>query len=240
MGCSADIEGTEAWVIAMAHFRQFSSATGSFSYLLADMDKRDALLIDPDDAQVSLYLGVLEELQVRLGAILLTHVHALRPLPAQRLRAATGADLMVGEAGGLEGAQRYLSDGDLVGFGDELMRAWRTPGHTRGCMSYLWRDRVFTGDALLIGDCGTTDEAGSDPGMLYDSLTRRLLALPDEILVYPAHDCSGRRVSCMGEEREANPKLKGTTRDEFIALQMGKPRPGNAGSADFVSAVTSR
>lgn len=232
----------------MAHFRQFSSVAGSFSYLLADMEKREAVLIDPDDGQVSLYLGVLEELQVTLGAILLTHVHAPRPLPAQRLRAATGAGLMVGEATGLEGAQRYLSDGDLVGFGDEVMRAWHTPGHTRGCMSYLWRDRVFTGDALLIGDCGSTDEPGSDPGVLYDSLTRRLLALPDEVLVYPARDCSGRRVSCMGEEREVNPKLKGTTRDEFIALQTGTPRPGAAGrdadmaasSADSVLVATNR
>jgi len=220
----------------MAHFRQFSSGAGSFSYLVADMDKREALLIDPDDTQVSLYLGVLEELQMGLRAILLTHVHGPRPL-AQRLRAATGADLAVGAASGLEGAQRYLSDGDVLVFGDELVRAWRTPGHTRGCMSYLWRDRVFTGGAPLIGDCGTTDEAGSDAGMLYDSLTRRLLALPDEVLVYPGHDCSGRRVSCIGEEREANPKLKGTTRDEFIALQTGGER---SGATDFAPVVTSR
>jgi hypothetical protein len=112
----------------------------------------------------------------------------------------------------------------------------------------LFRSRVFTGDALLIGDCGSTDEPGSDPGVLYDSLTRRLLALPDEVLVYPARDCSGRRVSCMGEEREVNPKLKGTTRDEFIALQTGTPRPGAAGrdtdmaasSADSVLVATNR
>ncbi len=222
---------------SMAHFRQFSSGTGIFSYLVADTDKREALLIDPDDAQVSLYLGVLEELQMGLRAILLTHVHAPRPLPAQRLRAATGADLAVGAMSGLEGAQRYLSDGEVLVFGDELVRAWRTPGHTRGCMSYLWRDRVFTGGTLLIGDCGATDEAGSDAGMLYDSLTRRLLALPDEILVYPGHDATGRRVSCIGEEREANPKLRGTTRDEFIALQMGEVR---SGLADFAPVVTSR
>lgn len=221
----------------MAHFRQFSSGTGGFSYLVADMDKREALLIDPDDAQVSLYLGVLEELQMGLKLILLTHVHGPRPLPAQRLRAATGADLAVGAMSGLEGAQRYLSDGEVLAFGDELVRAWGTPGHTRGCMSYLWRDRVFTGDALLIGDCGATDEVGSDPGILYDSLTRRLLALPDEVLVYPAHDGKGRRVSCIGEEREGNSKLKGTTRDEFIALQMGGERPG---LADFAPVVTSR
>jgi glyoxylase-like metal-dependent hydrolase (beta-lactamase superfamily II) len=71
----------------------------------------------------------------------------------------------------------------------------------------------------LIGDCGATDAADSDAGMLFDSLTRRLLTLPDETLVYPAHDFFGRRVSCIGEARENNPKLTGITRDEFILRQ---------------------
>jgi glyoxylase-like metal-dependent hydrolase (beta-lactamase superfamily II) len=81
----------------------------------------------------------------------------------------------------------------------------------------LWRDRVFTGDTLLIGDCGSSTGDGGDAGVLYDSITRKLLTLADETLVYPAHDHAGRRVSCIGEQRAANSKLAGTTRDEFIA-----------------------
>jgi glyoxylase-like metal-dependent hydrolase (beta-lactamase superfamily II) len=213
----------------MTHFRQIPHArTSSFAYLLADRDKAEAVLIDPVDEQSTLYLALLDELQVRLTHILLTHVHSPQTAACVKLRHDSGARLAVGVAagmatsahGGLPDADLLLDDGDPVVFGDELLRTWPTPGHTRGCVSYLWRDRVFSGDTLLIGDCGTTDDDDSDPGMLFDSLTRRLLALPDETLVYPAHDFSGRRVSCIGEARERNPKLTGITRDEFIRRQQ--------------------
>jgi len=203
----------------MTHFRQIAdSRSRSFAYLLADMDKREAVLIDPVDEQATLYLALLDELQVRLTHLLLTHVHAPLSPAAEALRRSSSARLAAGAHSGLRGADP-LQDGGHIVFGDELLRICPTPGHTRGCVSYLWRDRVFSGDALLIGDCGATDEPDSDPGMLFDSLARRLLTLPDETLVYPAHDFSGRRVSCIGEERENNPKLTGMTRDEFIRRQ---------------------
>lgn len=207
--------------IEMAYFRQFSSARGRMSYLLADLDRRDALIIDPDDDLYSLYLGVLEEMQLRLDFVLLTHVHAGVALPGTALMAATGATLAMAKDGAIEGT-RVLDDGEILAFGDEVLQVWMTPGHTRNSVSFLWRDRVFSGDSLLIGDCGATDGTDADPGILYDSLTRRLLSLPDETLIYPAHDFSDRYVSCIGEQRRSNPKLKGTTRDEFIALQQRK------------------
>jgi glyoxylase-like metal-dependent hydrolase (beta-lactamase superfamily II) len=183
------------------------------------MDKREAVLIDPVDEQTTLYLALLDELQVRLTHILLTHVHAPSAPAAETLHRSSGAHLAAGAQSGLRNADRLLHDGGHIVFGDELLRAWCTPGHTRGCISYLWRDRVFSGDTLLIGDCGATDSADSDAGTLFDSLTRRLLTLPDETLIYPAHDFCGRRVSCIGEAREKNPKLTGITRDEFILRQ---------------------
>ena len=205
----------------MTHFRQIPDArSNSFAYLLADMDKREAVLIDPVDEQVTLYLALLDELQVRLKHILLTHVHGTAAPAAEALRRSTSACMGAGAHSGLSSADRLLDDGEFIVFGDELLRVWPTPGHTRGCLSYLWRDRVFSGDALLIGDCGATDAGDSDPGMLFDSLTRRLLTLPDETLVFPAHDFSGRRVSCICEAREKNPKLTGITRDEFIRRQQ--------------------
>ncbi len=208
----------------MAHFRQFRSASGQFSYLVADTDKREAVLIDPDDQQLALYLGVLDELQVALRWMLMTHYHAPSALPCPSLRSGAQARLVLGQRTGVTGADRYVQDGDVLGFGDELLRVMTTPGHTPGCVSYQWRDRVFTGDCLLIGDCGHTDEHGSDAGTLYDSLTRRLFTLPDETLVYPGHDCLGRRVSCIGEEKQNNQKLLGTTRDEFIAMHTNLSR----------------
>lgn len=218
----------------MAHFRQFSSARGRYSYLLADVERREALLIDPDDALGALYLGVLDELQARLVLMLLTHSHAGRPMPGSGLRAATGAMLAMAEPDTVT-AVRGLEDGESLVFGDEVLRAWRTPGHTRNSTCFAWRDRVFTGDALLIGDCGSVQDPDSDPGALFDSLSRRLLTLPDETLIYPAHDFAGRCVSCIGEQRHSNPKLKDVTRDEFVALSCrdaDRPAPSlRAGAA---------
>lgn len=202
----------------MSHFRQIPAlAEGSFAYLLADLDKGEAVLIDPCEAQIPLYLGLLDEIKARLVRILLTHSHTASQPAAQQLRDITAAPLSASPATPLRDIDQPLADGETIAFGDELLRALHTPGHTAGCMTYLWRDRAFTGDTLLIGDCGSTEEAGSDPGLLYDSLTRRLLCLPDETLVYPAHDASGRCVTCIGEQRSANQRLTGITRDEFIS-----------------------
>jgi glyoxylase-like metal-dependent hydrolase (beta-lactamase superfamily II) len=204
----------------MPYFRQIPApAEHAFSYLLADSDKREAVLIDPLAGQAPLYLGLLDEIQARLTRVLLTHAHQPRLPGCEQLCAASGALLCASGASGVVGLDRVLADGDVVPFGNELLRVWQTPGHTPGCLSYLWRDRVFCGDALLIGDCGSTDEAGSDPGALFDSLTRRLFTLPDETLVYPAHDHAGRCVSCIGEQRYTNPRLTGATRDEFISAR---------------------
>lgn len=210
----------------MTHFRQIPDArSNSFAYLLADMDKREGILIDPVAEQATLYLALLDELQVRLTHLLLTHLHVPAAPAAEILCRRTGARLAAGAYSGLKEADLSLQGGEHIVFGDELLRVWPTPGHTRGCVSYLWRDRVFTGDTLLIGDCGNASVAGGDPGMLFDSLTRHLLTLPDETLVYPAHDFSGRRVSCIGEAREKNPKLTGITRDEFIRRQRQAMTP---------------
>jgi glyoxylase-like metal-dependent hydrolase (beta-lactamase superfamily II) len=102
-----------------------------------------------------------------------------------------------------------------------------TPGHTTGSVTYLWKDKIFTGDALLINGCGRTDFQGGDAGTLYDSITQRLFTLTDETLVYPGHDYQGRRVSCIGQEKTINMRLAGKTREEFIGImqQLNLPKP---------------
>jgi glyoxylase-like metal-dependent hydrolase (beta-lactamase superfamily II) len=206
----------------MIYFRQFHDRRShSFSYLLADLAARDAVIIDPLAAEVTLYLAVLDEIQVCLGHILLTHAHQNDGPCAAGLQQASGALLVVGSHCPLSADRtpppQRVADGAVLVFGDEFLRCRATPGHTAGCMSYQWRDRVFTGDALpmLLPESGAA--TGEDPGILFDSLTRKLLTLPDETLVYPGHDFGGRRVSCIGEERDSNPGLTGATRDEFIA-----------------------
>ncbi|MDD5250347.1 MAG: MBL fold metallo-hydrolase [Rhodocyclaceae bacterium] len=202
----------------MTHFRQIHEARShSYAYLLVDSDRREAVMIDPAAPQLTLYLALLDELQARLTHVLLTHSHDRHAAGAEELCRITGAQCVAGRGSGVAAIDLVADDDALIPFGDEVLRCRTTPGHTPGCVSYLWRDRAFTGDALLIGDCGAA--AAGDAGLLFDSITRKLLTLADETLIYPAHDFAGRRVSCIGEQRDTNPKLAGTTRDEFIAKQ---------------------
>jgi glyoxylase-like metal-dependent hydrolase (beta-lactamase superfamily II) len=139
----------------------------------------------------------------------------------------TGALAAAPSGCGILPADRQLVDGDSLQFGDEVLRALHTPGHTAGSMSYLWRDCVFTGDCLLIDGCGRTDFQSGDAGLMYDSITERLFTLPDETLVYPAHDYHGLTMSSIGHEKRHNARLAGRSREEFIALMasLQLPRP---------------
>ena len=213
-------------------FRQlFDPASSTFTYLLACDRTREAVLIDPVLDQRERDLALLAELGLRPRWLLDTHVHADHVTAVSLLKAALADGPAITTAVGLaceaEGYEWALSHGEHLTFGDEHLDVIATPGHTPGSMSFLWRDKLFTGDALLIGGCGRTDFQGGDAGQLYDAVIQRLFTLPGETLVYPGHDYKGRRVSCIAEERDGNPRLASKTRDEFIALMAGLnlPRP---------------
>lgn len=200
-------------------FRQlFDPESFTLSYLLADPLTGDAVLIDTVRERVGTCVSLLQEMSLQLVWILETHAHTDHVTGAAGLRELTGAATATGEIGGTEGADRRLQDGDTIVFGNEVLRVIATPGHTPGCVTYHWRDRLFTGDTLMIGGCGRSDFQGGDPARLYDSITTRLFSLPDEILVFPGHDYKGQRVSCIGQERETNPRLAGRSKDEFVEL----------------------
>jgi len=197
----------------------------TLTYLLADPLTGDAVLIDTVRERVGACVSLLQEMNLQLVWILETHAHADHITGAAGLRELTGAATVTGEFVGAECADRRVGDGDTIVFGNEVLRVIPTPGHTPGCVTYQWRDRLFTGDTLMIGGCGRTDFQGGDPGRLYDSITMRLFALPDETLVYPGHDYKGQRVSCIGQERETNPRLAGLSRDEFVDLMNNLQLP---------------
>jgi glyoxylase-like metal-dependent hydrolase (beta-lactamase superfamily II) len=220
-----ELSGGEGARIA---FRQLHDTTsGTFTYLVADLTRHAAALLDPVQEHATLYLALLEELGLELHYVLETHDHEDHASAREALQDACGARAVLGRDAGPAKACLRVGHGDAVRIGRERMQVLATPGHTPGCISYLWRDRVFTGDALLIGGCGRTDLPGGDPGRLYDSVVRRLLTLSDETLVYPGRGSGGRRVSCIGEEREHNPWVTGRSRDEFVALmdRCRGPRP---------------
>ena len=213
----------------------FDPSSCTYTYLLACERTGDAVLIDPVLEQRERDLALIAQLGVRVRWLLDTHVHADHVTAASALKEALKAALAAAdapttavglacEAGGYE---RALNHAARLDFGDEHLDVIATPGHTPGSMSFLWRDKLFTGDALLIGGCGRTDFQGGSAGTLYDAITKRLFTLPGETLVYPGHDYRGRRVSCIAEERETNPRLATTSRDEFIALMaaLNLPKP---------------
>ncbi len=210
--------------MANIHFRQFrDAATDTFSYLVGCSEAAEAAIIDPVANHVPLYLGVLKELGLRLGWVLETHLHGDHISAADTLRECTGARIATSWQAGIEEADRQLDDGDTLGIGRQGIDVIATPGHTPGCVTYRWADRLFTGDCLLIGGCGGIGEPHSNGVALFDSVTRRLLCQADEMLVFPGHCLDERRVSCIGEERERNPFFHGVSRDRFVAVRTSEP-----------------
>jgi glyoxylase-like metal-dependent hydrolase (beta-lactamase superfamily II)/rhodanese-related sulfurtransferase len=209
-------------------FRQlFDPASSTYTYLLGDRATGAAVVIDPVLEQSARDLALTQSLGLRLEWVVDTHVHADHVTGANALKAATGALTAVGAGCEAVGYDCALRDGDRVEFGAEQLLALATPGHTPGSTSFVWRDRVFTGDTLLIGGCGRADFQGGDARALYASITGRLFALPDDTRVFPGHDYQGRTETSIGRERTANPRLAGKTEAEFVALMaaLDLPRP---------------
>jgi sulfur dioxygenase len=210
----------------MRDFHQlFDTTSSTFTYLLADPTTREAVIIDPVDTHLDAYLRLLEREQLTLRYALETHAHADHVTSSGLLCQRTGAKAAAPVHCEILPADLQLEDGAEIHFGDETIRAVHTPGHTAGSMSYLWRECVLTGDALLIGGCGRTDFQSGDAGALYDSVTGRLFTLPDATRVYPAHDYQGRSVSSIGEEKRSNPRFAGKTREQFIQLMNSLDLP---------------
>lgn len=210
-------------------FKQlFDKASSTYTYFIADTAAGEAVFIDPVDTHIEDYLALLKQHQGMLKYSLETHVHADHITGGGLLRQKTNALTGVARACGAETADLQLKDGDVIAFAQETIKVIATPGHTPGSISYLWRDRLFTGDALLINGCGRTDFQGGSAIAMYDSIVNKLFTLPEDTLVYPGHDYNGRRVSCIGQEMAINPRLAGKTRDEFVEimnnLNLPKPR----------------
>jgi sulfur dioxygenase len=217
-------------------FRQlFDKETSTYTYLVADEATKEAALIDPVLEQLERDLEIVRELGLRLVRVLDTHVHADHVTAAGRLRERSGA-LTVGGQGGAPCTDLAVGHGDIVRIGAIELHVLGTPGHTSESVSYLLGDRVLTGDALLIRAAGRTDFQNGDAGQLYDTLTQVLFALPDETLVYPAHDYRGRTVSTIGEEKRFNTRVAGRTREEFVAVMDGLHLPEPARLREAVPA----
>ena len=199
-------------------FRQlYDSGSNTYTYLLADLDLKEAILVDPVLEQVERDLKLLDELGLNLRYCLETHIHADHITGTGKLRELTGCLGIVPERAHANCADRQIQNEEDLELGSIVIEAIATPGHTDSHMTYLVNgERVLTGDALFIRGCGRTDFQSGDAGTLYDSVTQRLFVLPNATLVYPAHDYRGHTVSTIGEEKQFNPRFAGRDRDNFI------------------------
>lgn len=200
-------------------FEQIATG-GCQSYLVGCETTRAAALIDPELSRIDHYKGLLSRHGLALKYVVDTHTHADHFSASRELGKALGAPVVMHRLAPAPYADLRLDDGEMLIVGDLRMKALHTPGHTADSMSLVLDDRVFTGDTLLIGGTGRSDLPTGDPHQLYESLFDKLLKLPPETLVFPAHDYKGRSHSTIGAEMADNPRLQKTARAEFVAMMQ--------------------
>lgn len=203
-------------------FRQlFDHESSTYTYLLAERRDGEALLIDPVLERTEQYVKLIDELGLDLVLAIDTHIHADHVTALGSLRETTDCATAMGEMTRTECISMHFREGDKLKADGLSLQVLYTPGHTNDSYSFLLPDRVFTGDTLLIRGTGRTDFQNGDPASQYDSLFGQLLTLPEDTLVYPAHDYNGMTVSTIGEEKLYNPRLQVSGKEEYVTLMNG-------------------
>ncbi|MGE5648826.1 MBL fold metallo-hydrolase [Noviherbaspirillum sp. UKPF54] len=210
-------------------FRQlFEPLSSTYTYLIGCEETGLALVIDPVIVTIERDLGEIAGLGLRLAYTLDTHIHADHITAALDLKKRVGSRIAAPAHDGLPCLDVGIEEGTPFALGSVTLQPLHTPGHTDGHFAYVWNDRVFTGDALLIDGCGRTDFQNGNADALYHSVTTKLFTLPDDTLVYPAHDYQQRRVSSIAQEKKRNPRLGGErSLEEFrqIMENLNLPYP---------------
>ncbi len=210
-------------------FRQMIDPESStFTYLLAERRGGEAIIIDPVLDRVDRYLQLIEELDLKLVFALDSHIHADHITGIGKLSQATECVSAMGQQARADCVALRFTDGESISADNLTLKALYTPGHTDDSYSFVMPDRVFTGDTLMIRGTGRTDFQNGDAAAQYDSLFNRLLKLPEDTLVYPAHDYEGRTSSSIFEEKRYNPRLQVKSKQDYVAmmndLQLDPPR----------------
>ena len=200
-------------------FRQlFDKTSSTYTYLISSGIGREALIIDPVLENVNHYIQLLKELDLKLLKVIDTHIHADHISGMAELRDKTNCVTIMGDQTSADVVSMKVSDDEDIKIEGIVLKALFTPGHTSESFSFLMKDRVFTGDTLLIKGTGRTDFQNGNPYDSYNSIFNRLLKLPDKTLVYPAHDYKGDLVSTIEEEKKYNPRLQVNSADEYAEI----------------------
>ena len=200
-------------------FRQtFDKISSTYTYIIASRAGGEALIIDPVLEKTDHYIQLLEKLDLRLVKVIDTHIHADHISGIEELRKKTKCITLMGENAPADVVSMYVKDSEKIKIESIELTALYTPGHTDDSYSFLMNDRVFTGDTLLIKGTGRTDFQNGDPYDSYNSIFERLLKLPEDTLIYPAHDYKGENVSTIGEEKKFNPRLQVSSAEEYASI----------------------
>ena len=209
-------------------FRQlFDSVSSTYTYVIASRRGGEALIIDPVLEKVDRYIQLVEQLDLKLVKAVDTHLHADHLTGLGALRDRTHCVTVMGERSKVDVVSMRLSEGDKLTIEGVALDVLYTPGHTDDSYSFLMQDRVFTGDTLLIRGTGRTDFQNGDARTQYDSIFNKLLRLPNETMIFPAHDYKGETVSTIGEEKAFNPRLQVKSVDQYVDLmnKLNLPNP---------------
>ena len=200
-------------------FKQlFDNKSSTYTYLISSGKGREALIIDPVIENVLGYINLLKELDLKLVKVIDTHIHADHVTGASKLKDLTKCSTIMGEHTPAEAVEIKVKDDEYIHLENLKIRAMHTPGHTSDSFSFLMDKYLFSGDTLLINGTGRTDFQNGNSKDAYNSLFNRLLKLPDETLVYPAHDYKGEKVSTIGKEKKFNPRLQVNNVEEYVEI----------------------
>ena len=200
-------------------FKQiFDKKSSTYTYLIASGKGREALIIDPVIENVDEYIKLLKELDLKLVKVIDTHIHADHVTGASKLKGITKCSTIMGDHTPAESVEIKVKNDEYINLDNLKIRAMYTPGHTSDSYSFLMNNYLFSGDTLLINGTGRTDFQNGNAKDAYNSIFNKLLKLPEETLLYPAHDYNGEKVSTIGKEKNQNPRLQVNSVDEYIDI----------------------
>ena len=196
----------------------FDTKSSTYTYLISSGNGREALIIDPVLENVNEYINILKKLNLKLVKVIDTHIHADHVTGASKLKDITKCSTIMGDHTPALSVEIKVKDDEYINLDNIKIRAMYTPGHTSDSYSFLMNNYLFSGDTLLINGTGRTDFQNGNPKDAYNSIFNRLLKLPDETLLYPAHDYKGEKVSTIGKEKKQNPRLQVNSVNEYVEI----------------------
>ena len=220
----------------------FDEKSHTYTYLISSGIGREALIIDPVIEKTNEYLKVLKDLELKLVKVIDTHIHADHVSGLNELNKKTKCTRIMGDTSPSEVIDIKVKDNEKIKIEDIELTSIHTPGHTNCSYSFLMKDRVFTGDTLLINGTGRTDFQGGSAKDQYNSIFNNLLKLPEETLVYPAHDYNGKKYSTIIQEKNNNPRLQVNSLDEYEEvmnnLKLARPETMNVNIPANIKGLT--